>query len=122
MGSCCPARHRDRLDWSALALSIKLGALTVLILLPLGILLGRWLAFHRFRGRSVVEAALALPLVLPPTVIGYYLLVTFGGNSPLGPKLAENLRASTGFQFRRFACGVVADQCPVRSAADAAGF
>lgn len=72
------------MDWAALALSLKLGALTVLILLPVGILLGRWLAFRRFRGRSLAEAALALPLVLPPTVIGFYLLVTFGGNSPLG--------------------------------------
>ena len=72
------------MDWTALALSLRLGALTVLILLPIGVLLGRWLAFHRFRGRAVVEAMLALPLVLPPTVIGYYLLVSFGAVSPLG--------------------------------------
>jgi len=72
------------MDWSALALSLKLGALTVLALLPIGVLLGRWLAFYRFRGRAAVEATLTLPLVLPPTVIGYYLLVSFGGNSPLG--------------------------------------
>ncbi len=72
------------MDWSALALSLQLGGLTVLILLPVGVLIGRWLAFHRFRGRPVVEALLALPLVLPPTVIGYYLLVGFGGYSPVG--------------------------------------
>ena len=72
------------MDWPALSLSLKLGALTVVILLPIGIILGRWLAFHRFRGRAVVEAMLALPLVLPPTVLGYYLLVSFGGASPLG--------------------------------------
>jgi molybdate transport system permease protein len=71
-------------DWTALALSLRLGALTVLILLPIGIGLGRLLAFHPFRGKGFVEAALALPLVLPPTVIGYYLLVAFGGASPLG--------------------------------------
>jgi molybdate transport system permease protein len=71
-------------DWAALALSVRLGALTVLILLPIGIVLGRLLAFHRFRGRAVVEAALALPLVLPPTVLGFYLLVALGGTSPLG--------------------------------------
>lgn len=72
------------MDWSALAVSLKLGALTVLVLLPLGIVCGRALAFNRFQGKGLVEALLALPLVLPPTVLGYYLLVAFGGNSPLG--------------------------------------
>jgi molybdate transport system permease protein len=71
-------------DWPALALSLRLGAATVLILLPLGVLCGRLLAFHQFRGKGVAEAMLALPLVLPPTVLGYYLLVAFGGQSPLG--------------------------------------
>jgi len=72
------------MDWTALALSVRLGAATVLILLPLGVALGRWLAYHRFRGRGFVQASLALPLVLPPTVLGYYLLVAFGAGSPLG--------------------------------------
>jgi molybdate transport system permease protein len=72
------------MDWSALALSFRLGAATVLILLPLGIGLGRLLAYRNFRGKGLAEALLALPLVLPPTVLGYYLLVAFGANSPLG--------------------------------------
>jgi molybdate transport system permease protein len=72
------------MDWTALQLSLRLGALTVLVLLPVGILLGRLIAYGRFRGKGFAEAALTLPLVLPPTVIGYYLLVTFGGASPLG--------------------------------------
>ncbi|SDM67486.1 molybdate transport system permease protein [Methylobacterium phyllostachyos] len=72
------------MDWTALSLSLRLGTATVLILLPLGVLLGRWLAFRRVPGRPVVEALLALPLVLPPTVLGYYLLAAFGGGSPLG--------------------------------------
>ncbi|WP_342163160.1 molybdate ABC transporter permease subunit [Methylobacterium sp. SD21] len=72
------------MDWQALSLSLRLGALTVLLLLPVGVVLGRWLAFRRFRGRSLAEALLALPLVLPPTVLGYYLLSAFGGASPLG--------------------------------------
>ena len=72
------------MDWPALALSLRLGALTILILLPLGIAAGRLLAFHRFRGKGFTEALLALPLVLPPTVLGYYLLVAFGASSPLG--------------------------------------
>jgi len=72
------------MEWSALALSLRLGAFTVLILLPLGILAGRALAFARFRGKALVEALLAMPLVLPPTVLGYYLLVAFGAGAPLG--------------------------------------
>ncbi|MDH4149351.1 MAG: molybdate ABC transporter permease subunit [Betaproteobacteria bacterium] len=72
------------MDWSALSLSLKLAAWTVLILLPLGIWVGHFLAANRFRGRAWVEALLALPLVLPPTVLGYYLLVAMGGASPLG--------------------------------------
>jgi len=72
------------MDWPALALSLRLGAATVLILLPLGIFVGRLLAFSRFRGKGFAEAMLALPLVLPPTVLGFYLLEIFGGNSPLG--------------------------------------
>lgn len=72
------------MDWTALGLSLKLGALTTCILLPLGIVLARWLAYRSFRGKSLVEAAVALPLVLPPTVFGYYLLVVFGAASPIG--------------------------------------
>ncbi len=72
------------MDWSALSLSLKLAAWTVLILLPLGIWVGHFLAANRFRGKAWVEALLALPLVLPPTVLGYYLLVAMGGASPLG--------------------------------------
>ncbi len=72
------------MDWTALWLSLKLALWTVAILLPLGILAGRWLAAATFRGKTLVEAAIALPLVLPPTVLGYYLLVTFGQASPLG--------------------------------------
>ena len=72
------------MDWTALSLSLKLAAWTVLILLPLGIWAGRALAVHQFSGKAWVEALLALPLVLPPTVLGYYLLVAMGGASPVG--------------------------------------
>jgi molybdate transport system permease protein len=87
------------MDWSALALSLRLGALTVLILLPLGILIGRLLAFRRFRGKGFAEALLALPLVLPPTVLGYYLLVAFGGGSPIGQAWQAIIGHSLVFSF-----------------------
>jgi molybdate transport system permease protein len=71
-------------DWEALFLSLRLAAWTVAILLPVSVLTGRWLAYHRFRGKGVVEGIIMLPLVLPPTVFGFYLLVAFGRNSPIG--------------------------------------
>jgi molybdate transport system permease protein len=72
------------MDWTALTLSLRLAAVTIAILLPVGIVLGRLLAYRRFPGRGLLEASLFLPLVLPPTVVGYYLLVAFGGASSLG--------------------------------------
>ena len=72
------------MDWTALRLSLQLGALTVLLLLPIGIWAGRRLAYRDFPGKVVTEALVALPLVLPPTVFGYYLLVGFGAASPIG--------------------------------------
>jgi molybdate transport system permease protein len=78
------------MDWDALTLSLRLAAATLAILLPVGIGVGRQLAWRRFRGRSLVEALLALPLVLPPTVLGYYLLTALGGAAPLG-RLVETV-------------------------------
>jgi molybdate transport system permease protein len=72
------------MDWQALTLSLKLAVATAALLLPFGIVLARTLAWRRFPGRRMLEAALALPLVLPPTVLGYYLLSAFGMRSPLG--------------------------------------
>ena len=72
------------MDWLALRLSLELAAWTLALLLPFGIWFGRLLAWRHFRGKALAEALLALPLVLPPTVLGYYLLVALGGGSPLG--------------------------------------
>lgn len=72
------------MDWSALWLSLRLAGWTVAILLPVAIGLGRLLAVRRFRGKGLVEALVMLPLVLPPTVFGFYLLVAFGRGSPVG--------------------------------------
>ena len=72
------------MDWAAFLLSLRLAAWTLEVLVPLAIVISRWLAWSRFRGKAWVAGALALPLVLPPTVLGYYLLVAFGAASPLG--------------------------------------
>ena len=72
------------MDWGALRISLWLGAGTIAVILPFGIWFGRLLAVREFRGKLVVEALVTVPLVLPPTVLGFYLLVTFGARSPLG--------------------------------------
>lgn len=72
------------MDWQALWLSVRLGGLTVLVLLPLAVMVGRWLAITRIPGKAWIEATLSLPLVLPPTVLGFYLLTIFGARSWLG--------------------------------------
>lgn len=87
------------MDWQALRLSFELGAATVLALLPLGVWLGRLLAFRSFPGRGFVEALVALPLLLPPTVIGFYLLVAFGSASPLGRAFQALVGHTLAFSF-----------------------
>ncbi len=87
------------MDYVALALSLRLGALTVIILLPLAFLIARALAYRRFPGHALVSAAVALPLVLPPTVLGYYLLTTFSPNSASGAALARLFGGSLAFSF-----------------------
>jgi molybdate transport system permease protein len=72
------------MEWSALSLSLKLAAWTVVILVPLAVLVARVLAWRRFPARGFVEALVALPLVLPPTVLGYYMLVAAGRAAPFG--------------------------------------
>jgi len=72
------------MDWPALNVSLTLAALTTLVLLPLGLALARWLAVTSWAGRPFIEALLLLPLLLPPTVIGFYFLVAFGQGSALG--------------------------------------
>lgn len=72
------------MDWSAAALSLRLALTGVLLLAPIGIALAWLLAYGRFRGKVVLDALLLMPLVLPPTVLGFYLLQFFGPRSPLG--------------------------------------
>ncbi len=87
------------MDWQALVLSLELAAATLVVLLPFGLALGRWLATTRSPAKAWIEALVVLPLVLPPTVLGYYLLVTLGGASPLGRWLAETFDLRLTFNF-----------------------
>jgi molybdate transport system permease protein len=87
------------MDWTALTLSLKLALCTLVVLVPLGLWLGRWLAHTPFGGKAWVEALVVLPLVLPPTVLGYYVLVTLGQGSALGRWMAEVLGVQLTFSF-----------------------
>jgi molybdate transport system permease protein len=87
------------LDWTALGLSLRLGVVTLVLLLPVAFLLARALAYGRWRGRGTVEALVALPLILPPTVLGYYLLVALGRASPLGAIFESALGRPLVFSF-----------------------
>jgi molybdate transport system permease protein len=86
-------------DWTAFRLSVELALWTLGILLPCAVWLGRALAYRRFPGRGFVEAAVALPLVLPPTVVGFYLLAAFGGLSPLGQAWERLFGHGLAFSF-----------------------
>ena len=77
-------------DWAAITLTLELAGTTTVLLLALCTPLAWWLAHTRSRWRGPVGAVVALPLVLPPTVIGFYLLVTMGPNGPIG-HLTESL-------------------------------
>jgi molybdate transport system permease protein len=72
------------MDWPAIVLSVKLATLVAAILLILGLPIAYWLTFSEWRGKFLVEAIVALPLVLPPTVLGLYVLLAIGSRSPVG--------------------------------------
>jgi molybdate transport system permease protein len=72
------------MDWQAIGLSLRLSACTTLILVAVGMPLAWWLVNTRWRGRFLIEAVVALPIVLPPTVLGFYVLMAMGPHSPLG--------------------------------------
>jgi len=87
------------MDWTALRVSLSLGIGTLVILMPIGLWLGHRLAVGRFPGKMLVEALVTVPLVLPPTVLGFYLLVTFGTRSPLGEAFQAIAGRSLPFSF-----------------------
>ena len=86
-------------DSGPIWLTLKLAAVTVVLLLLLGAPLAWWLAHTRSRLRVAVEAVVALPLVLPPTVLGFYLLVLFSPRNPLGAFWVEATGSTLAFSF-----------------------
>ena len=72
------------MDWQAFALTLKLATLVAALLALLGIPIAYWITLSRWRWKFLAEAVVMLPIVLPPTVLGFYLLVALGSRSPLG--------------------------------------
>jgi molybdate transport system permease protein len=86
-------------DWTALWLSVRLATATTLVLLVIGVPIAYWIVFSPRRWKFLVEAIVALPLVLPPTVLGFYVLVAIGPLSPLGRLYARLAGRGLPFSF-----------------------
>jgi len=104
-------------DWTAIALSLRVAAVSTLIALPFGIAVATLLARKSFWGKSVLDALVHLPLVLPPVVTGYLLLISFGRKAPLGAFLADHFGIVFSFRWTgaALACGVMAFPLMVRA-------
>jgi molybdate transport system permease protein len=87
-------------NWAAILLTLKLAAVVSVILLVVGLPIAYWLAHTRWRWKFLAEAVVALPLVLPPTVLGFYMLVAFGPRSPLGRSWESLFGSTLPFTFQ----------------------
>ena len=102
----------NELDFSAIIVTIKLAIVSTSILILIGTPIAWWLSQTKFKFKAVFEAILALPLILPPTVLGFYLLITLGSNGPIG-KLLESLGGSSiAFTFTGLVIGSVIYSMP----------
>ena len=99
-------------DIAALIVTLKLASISTFILLILGTPLAWWLARSRWRWKFLPEALIAMPLVLPPTVLGFYLLVFLGPNGPLGGFLEKTGGQSLAFTFTGLVIGSVVYSLP----------
>jgi len=102
----------NELDFSAIIVTIKLAIISTSILILIGTPIAWWLSQTKFKFKAVFEAIIALPLILPPTVLGFYLLITLGSNGPIG-KLLESLGGSSiAFTFTGLVIGSVIYSIP----------
>ena len=103
---------RAGLDWQALWLTFRLAAITTAILLLIALPLGSWIALKRSRLARTAEALVALPLVLPPTVLGFYLLILLGPRTLPGRWIAAVLGHPLAFSFEGLVVGSVIYSLP----------
>src|SRR6202522_3010491 len=100
------------MDRQAIFLTFRLATLTTLILLVIAVPLGYWLAYSKARWKPLVEAAVALPLVLPPTVLGFYLLVLLGPRTAVGKAVSMVFGHPLAFSFAGLLVGSVIFSLP----------
>jgi molybdate transport system permease protein len=110
------------MDWQAFVLTVKLASLTTAILLCLAVPLAAWIALGRSRWRAIAEAISGLPLVLPPTVLGFYLLVLLGPLTVVGRALTALLGHPLAFSFSGLVVGSVIYSFPFAVQPMVAGF
>jgi molybdate transport system permease protein len=87
-------------NWTAVATSLELACVTTFVLFVVGVPLAYWLAFSKRRWSFLVESAVALPLILPPTVLGFYVLVALGSGSPIGRGWQNVFGTTLPFSFK----------------------
>jgi molybdate transport system permease protein len=104
-------------DWTEVALSLRVAAISTVVALPFGIIIAMLLARGSFWGKSLLDAVVHLPLVLPPVVTGYLLLISLGRKAPLGAFLADHFGIVFSFRWTgaALACGVMAFPLLVRA-------
>ena len=104
-------------DWIAVQLSLRIAAVSTVVALPFGIAIAWLLARKTFWGKSLLDALVHLPLVLPPVVTGYLLLITFGRKAPVGAFLADHFGIVFSFRWTgaALACGIMAFPLMVRA-------
>jgi molybdate transport system permease protein len=110
------------IDWQAFRLTIQLAVVVSTILLVIGLPLAYWIAFSRWRGKFLMEAVVALPIVLPPTVLGFYLLVALGSQSPLGRWWQSLTGHTLAFTFTGLVIGSIVYSLPFAVQPFAASF
>jgi molybdate transport system permease protein len=110
------------MEWQAIWLSLRLSFWTTLILLAIGLPAAYWLTFSRRRWKFLVEAVVALPLVLPPTVLGFYILMAIGPHSPIGQVYAAVTGGMLPFSFQGLLLASVLYSLPFAVQPFAAGF
>jgi molybdate transport system permease protein len=109
-------------DWQAVGVTVRLAAWTTAILFVVGLPLGYWLATTTWRGKVFVEALVAMPLVLPPAVLGFYILSAAGPHSPFGRGYAELAGRPLPFSFAGILVGSVILNLPFAVRPFAAAF
>jgi len=110
------------IDWQAFWLTLQLAAVVSAILFALGLPIAYWIAFSRRRWKFLVEAAVALPIVLPPTVLGFYVLVALGSRSPLGRWWQSLTGHTLAFTFAGLVIGSILYSLPFAVQPFAASF